>query len=357
MEAPPCGRDGIVIDAFDLREFARRIPKAEIHLHLEGSVGLPTLLRIAGGAGGRSDEGVRKRLGALYAHLDFPDFLQNFRRLCAELRRPEDFAIIVEDLSLRLQADNVRYAEVFCSPIIFRRARGPATDEILHAVSASARRREAEGGPRLRFLIDGVRQFGVEGMEEVVSSARDCRKFDVIGVGMGGDERAARTAEFAGPYREARRLGLRTTVHAGEFDGPRSVWEAIDVLETERVGHGVRAVEDRVLVGVLRDRGVPLECCPTSNIRTGIVGRWEDHPIRDLQRSGVRVTVNSDDPGLFSTTLVDEWSVLMTHLGLTREECLGIGMNTALSTFLPEAEREALAGEMARAGREAGVEA
>jgi aminodeoxyfutalosine deaminase len=346
-----------VIDAGDPREFARRIPKAEIHLHLEGSVELPTLLRIAGGTGGRADDATRRRLAGLYTHRDFPDFLQNFRRLCAELRRPEDFAVIVEDLSRRLQDDNVRYAEVFCSPIIFRRACGLAADEILDAVSGSARRREREGGPRLRFLLDGVRQFGVEGMEEVVQSASACRRYDVIGVGMGGDEKAARTAAFAGPYREARRLGLRTTVHAGEFDGPRSVWEAIEVLETERIGHGVRAMEDRVLVGVLRDRGVPLECCPTSNIRTGTVRGWEGHPIRDLHRAGVRVSVNSDDPALFSTTLVDEWSVLITHLGLTREETLAIGMRTARSTFLPEAERETLAGEMARAGREAGVEA
>ena len=346
-----------MIDSGDPREFARRIPKAEIHLHLEGSVGLPTLLRIAGVTEGHADDATRRRLAGLYTHRDFPDFLQNFRRLCAELRRPEDFAMIVDDLSRRLQDDNIRYAEVFCSPIIFRRAGGLSADEILDAASRSARRRERDGGPRLRFLFDGVRQFGIEGMEEVVQSAAACRQYDVIGIGMGGDEKALPTAAFAGPYREARRLGLRTTVHAGEFDGPRSVWEAIEVLETERIGHGVRAMEDPVLVGVLRDRGVPLECCPTSNIRTGTVRGWEAHPIGDLHRAGVRISVNSDDPALFSTTLVDEWSVLVTHLGLTREEVLAIGMQTARSSFLPEEERERLAGEMARAGRVTGVKA
>jgi adenosine deaminase len=346
-----------VNDASDPREFARLIPKAEIHLHLEGSVELPTLVRIAGGTGGRADDPTRRRLAGLYTHRDFPDFLQNFRRLCAELRRPEDFALTVEDLSRRLQDDNVRYAEVFCSPIIFRRACGLSADEIMDAVSGSARRREREGGPRLRFLLDGVRQFGVEGMEEVVQSALACRRYDVIGVGLGGDEKSAPTSAFASTYREARRLGLRTTVHAGEFDGPRSVWEAIDVLEVDRIGHGVRAIEDPVLVGVLRDRGVPLECCPTSNIRTGTVLDWENHPIRDLHRAGVRVSVNSDDPALFSTTLVDEWSVLITRLGLTREETLEIGTRTVRSTFLPESERETLVGEMARAGLEAGVSA
>ncbi len=344
-----------MIDAGDPREFARRIPKAEIHLHLEGAVELPTLLRIAGVTGGQADDATRGRLACLYRHRDFPDFLQNFRRLCAELRRPEDFATIVDDLSRRLQDDNIRYAEVFCSPIIFRRASGLSADEILDAASRSARRRERDGGPRLRFLFDGVRQFGIEGMEEVVQSAAACRQYDVIGIGMGGDEKALPTAAFTGPYREARRLGLRTTVHAGEFDGPRSVWEAIDVLGAERVGHGVRALEDPVLVGVLRERGVPLECCPTSNIRTGTVRGWETHPIGDLHRAGVRISVNSDDPALFSTSLVDEWAVLITRLGFTKEEVLAIGMRTARATFLPEIEQETLAREMARAGREAGV--
>jgi len=346
-----------VSDAVDPREFARRIPKAEIHLHLEGSVELPTLLRIACGTGARPDDETRARLAGLYTHRDFPDFLQHFRRLCGVIRRPEDFAVIVDDLSRRLQEDNTRYAEVFCSPIIFSRARGLGVDEIMDAVSGGARRRERAGGPRLRFLLDGVRQFGVDGMEEVVRSASACRRYDVIGVGMGGGERAAPTAGFAAPYREARRLGLRTTVHAGEFDGPRSVWEAIEVLETERIGHGVRALEDRVLVGVLKDRRLPLECCPTSNIRTGTVRGWENHPVGGLHRAGVWVSVNSDDPALFSTSLVDEWSVLITRLGLSRQETLAIGVATARATFLPEDEREALAGDMVRAGRQAGVEA
>jgi adenosine deaminase len=345
-----------LIDRFESREFALRLPKAEIHLHLEGSVELPTLDRVVRRRGESPEGATRSRLAALYSHRDFPDFLQNFRRLCSELRRPEDFALIVEALSQRLEGENVRYAEVFCSPIIFRRAFGLATEEIMDAVCGTARRRELEGGPRLRFLFDGVRQFGVEGMEEVVASASACRRHDVIGVGLGGDEKSAPTAAFAAPYREARRLGLRTTVHVGEFDGPRSVWEAVEVLEAERIGHGVRAVEDPVLVGVLRARHVPLECCPTSNIRTGTVRDWEHHPIRDLHRAGVLVTVNSDDPALFATTLVDEWSALVTRCGLTVFEAFEIGRQTIRATFLPGAERDALADQMTRAARAAGLE-
>ena len=187
--------------------FARRLPKAEIHLHLEGSIELATLARIAGGEGA----GSRARLAALYTHRDFPDFLQNFRRVCAEIRSPGDFASITEALSRRLEEENVRYAEVFCSPTIFRRAHGMSAGEILDAACGAARRREKAGGPRLRFLLDGVRQFGIPAMEEMVETAAACRKYDVIGIGMGGDERSAPTAAFAGPYREARRPpGSRT---------------------------------------------------------------------------------------------------------------------------------------------------
>ena len=331
--------------------FARRLPKAEIHLHLEGSIELATLARIAGG----ESAGSRARLAALYTHRDFPDFLQNFRRVCAEIRSPGDFASITEALSRRLEEENVRYAEVFCSPTIFRRAHGMSAGEILDAACGAARRREKAGGPRLRFLLNGVRQFGIPAMEEMVETAAACRRYDVIGIGMGGDERSAPTAAFAGPYREARRLGLRTTVHAGEFDGPRSIWEAIEVLEVERIGHGVRAVEDSELVRVLGRLGVALECCPTSNVKTGVVPGWGRHPIPALHRSGVAVTVNSDDPAMFGTTLSNEWEVLLTRLGLEPEEVMAIGQRTARATFQPRAEQEALVDDLRRAAAREGI--
>lgn len=332
---------------------ARLVPKAEIHLHLEGSVDLETLLEILRSRGERAGPRDRARLAALYSHRDFPDFLQNFRRLCLEIRRPEDFGLAASRLSRRLQDEGVRYAEVFCSPAVFKRLHGLDAAEIMDAVSAAARRCEQAGGPRLRFLFDGVRQFGLEGMEENVEAASACGAYDVIGIGMGGDESSAPTGAFAGPYREARRRGLRTTVHAGEFAGPRSVWEAIEVLEAERVGHGVRAVEDPELLRVLARLGVPLECCPTSNLRTGVAKGWDRHPIVGLLRAGACVTVNSDDPAMFSTTLAGEWEALQARLGLGAEEVLAIGVRTARSTFLPDAEKEALVNAMleAAAGR------
>ena len=328
-----------------------RFPKVEIHLHLEGSVDLDTLLRIRRGRRESAGSDERRRLGELFRHRDFPHFLQNFKQVCGELRRPEDFGVATATLSGRLRDETVRYAEVFCSPTIFARA-GLPVGEIMESIAAAARRGEAEGGPQMRFLFDGVRQFGVGPLESMVEMAVAFRPQGVIGVGMGGDERSTPAKDCAPVFREARRLGLRTTVHAGEFDGPRSVWEALEILEVERIGHGIRAVEDAVLLRALRAHAVPLECCPTSNLRTGVAASWEEHPIRILHEAGCAVTVNSDDPAMFETSIALEWSRLETRLGLRRTDVLTIGARTIEASFLESAGKQALLQELRRAATE-----
>jgi adenosine deaminase len=231
-----------------------------------------------------------------------------------------------------------------CSPGIFARLGLPA-GEILDAVTGAADAVEAAGGPRLLFLLDGVRQWGPPAVEELVRLAAADRSRRVIGIGIGGDETAWPAEAFASAYREARRCGLRTTAHAGEFDGARSVWEAMEVLEVDRIGHGIRAVEDPVLMRSLAARGLPLECCPTSNLATGVVPTWEAHPIPALVRAGLNVTVNSDDPALFGTTLLDEWRVLGERLGLAIAEVLDLGRATIDAAFLSDAGRQALLAE------------
>jgi len=325
------------------RPFAA-VPKADLHLHLEGSIDLDTLLLIRSRRGDAAADAERRRLGRLYQHRDFPHFLSNFRDLCLELQAPEDFALATERLASKLAEDGVRHAEVMCSATIFAR-RGLPAAEIFDAAREAAGRAASTGGPRLLFLIDGVRQWGPEGLEEVVRAALECRRYGVVGIGMGGDETAWPAAAFAPAYREARRQGLRTTVHAGEFDGPRSVWQALEVLEVDRIGHGVRAVEDRELVRVLARRRVPLECCPTSNLRTGVVADLEGHPVGALARAGVLVTINSDDPALFDTSTLREWEALATRAGLATGEVLAIGRATIGAAFLDPQERDVLLSE------------
>jgi len=320
------------------------LPKAEIHLHLEGAIDLDTLIAIRARRKRRTDRGDRARLEGLYRHRGFTDFLGHFASLCEELTGPEDLALAATRLAERLAAQRVRYAEVMCSPGIFVR-RGIPADEILDAVLEASAAAQARGGPRLQWILDSVRQWGPRAFEPLVEHAARLRPRGVVGVGIGGDESAWQAQDFAMAYREARRLGLRTTAHAGEFSGPASVWEALDVLGVDRVGHGIRAVEDAVLLKALVERRVPLECCPTSNIATGIVPAWEAHPIPRLFRAGVFVTVGSDDPAMFGTTLEGEWEVLHTKLGLPEEDVVRIGRNTIEAAFLGEAERRALLSE------------
>lgn len=331
---------GAVPSRPDFESF-RAVPKAEIHLHLEGSIDLETLLALRARRGEPAGAEARSRLEPLYRHRDFPEFLRHFRDLCLELRAPEDFAIAVRGLAARLGRDNVRHAEVMCSPGIFARLGLPAR-EILDAITGAADAVERDGGPRLRFLLDGVRQWGPPAVEDLVRLASESRTPRVIGIGVGGDETAWPAEAFAPAYREARRLGLKTTAHAGEFDGARSVWEAMELLEVDRIGHGIRAVEDPVLLKTLAARRLPLECCPTSNLATGVVRAWEAHPIPALARAGTLVTLNSDDPAMFGTTLVDEWRACGERLGFSTAEVLALGRATIEAAFLAPAERDAL---------------
>jgi adenosine deaminase len=331
------------------------LPKAEIHLHLEGSIDLTTLLAIRARRGRASNDADRRRLQALYSHEGFLDFLMHFRDLCEELRAPEDFALATTSLAERLERDGVRHAEVMCSPAIFVR-RGPPSDEILDAVLQAAAQVRLSGGPRLLFLIDGVRHWGPASFEPQVETAARFLSRGVVGVGLGGDESGWPAADFRTAYREARRLGLRTTVHAGEFVGPQSVWEAIDVLEVDRIGHGIRAAEDEALLRALAARRVPLECCPTSNLKTGVVRDWAGHPLPALVRAGVRVTVNSDDPAMFGTSLGEEWTVLRDRLGFDAEAVRRIGRATIEAAFMEEDDRAALLRDFDRAAAAAAAE-
>jgi len=323
------------------------MPKAEIHLHLEGSIDLDTLVAIRARRKKLTSDGERRRLEALYRHAGFVDFLKHFAALCEDLTDAEDFALATTRLSERLGAQRVRYAEVMCSPGIFVR-RGIPPKEILDAVTSAGTAAARNGGPRLQWILDSVRQWGPAAFEPLVEHAAAFLPRGVVGVGIGGDESAWKAKDFAMAYREARRLGLRTTAHAGEFSGPESVWEAIEVLQVDRIGHGVRAVEDTTLVGLLAERRIPLECCPTSNIATGIVKDWDAHPIPTLVRADVFVTVGSDDPAMFGTTLLQEWETLHQELGLSQEEVLRVGRNTIEATFLKAEEKKVLLSEFDR---------
>lgn len=326
------------VESGRLKRRLARLPRVELHLHLEGSVSLGRLRRLWERAG--RDPSLPSDPAILYHHRTFPEFLRHFAQLSRAIRAPEDLGEIVGDLARALRRQGVVAAEVFFSPVIFTR-RGLPFPEMLDAIEEAARQSTREGGPDLRWILDGVRQWGPQGFEELLDCARAGRG-RVLGVGLGGDERSVPAGQFAGLFEEARRMGLKTVAHAGEFDSARSVRDAVEVLGAERIGHGIRSVEDPGVVGLLRRRRIPLEVCPTSNLRTGVVRRWREHPLPRLVRSRLRITLNSDDPSLFRTSLSGEYIAAHRRLGLSGATLFRIHLEAIRASFLPIAKKRRL---------------
>jgi adenosine deaminase/aminodeoxyfutalosine deaminase len=283
---------------------------AELHVHLEGSVA-PTEVGLA-----------RVSFG------DFAGFLQVFKAISQQLRSPEDYARITRNLLARLVEEGIDYAEITLSAgvVLWKQQDLRGTYEAIRKVSASY------PGLRVAWCFDAVRQFGAEAAMHVVEVAVEFVKDGVVSFGIGGDEAGGPAKLFGDVFRRARALGLRLTAHAGETDGPQSVWDALEI-GAERIGHGIRAVDDPALLRHLRDADIPLEICITSNVATGAVADLEAHPVRKLFDAGVPITLNTDDPGIFETSLGREFEIARETFGFSESELKLIAANAYRYAF------------------------
>ncbi len=255
---------------------------------------------------------------ARYRFTDFQAFLQGYIWAIGHLREPEHYALIARRLLERLEKQNVRYAEVTLSTgVVLRRGQDfPAVFEAL--------REEAERSPvEVRWILDAVRQWGVEPAREVLRLALDRQDCGVVAFGIGGDEVAGPIEWFGDLMREAREGGLHLTIHAGETAGAESVWRAV-LLGAERIGHGIRAADDPALLAYLREREIPLEICVSSNVATGVLPSIAAHPLRRIYDAGVPIVLATDDPAMFHATLEGEYELAASEFGFTDEELLGI---------------------------------
>jgi adenosine deaminase/aminodeoxyfutalosine deaminase len=297
-----------------MQDFAAQLPKAELHLHLEGSVDAETLHEL-------DPATPLEELRALYRYPDFNAFLKTFGAVVTRLARPEDYALVTRRLLERLAAQNVRYAEIIIAAgvVLWKKQEfGPVFDAIHDA---------AHGSPvEVRWILDAVRQFGVEPAWEVARLAAARQDRGVVAIGIGGSEERGPAEWFKDVFAFAKSAGLHLTAHAGESGGPESVWEAL-VLGAERIGHGIAAVRDPELLRHLRDRDIPLEISITSNLVTGVVARLEDHPIRALYDAGVPIVLNTDDPAMFGCALTDEYRLAARAFGFSEVELRGIAEN------------------------------
>lgn len=325
----------------ELKERLRRLPKAELHLHLEGALTPGDLLALArrnGCAQRLPDLAAYRRL---YGFRDFPGFIQAIKTASQHLVRPGDYGWAVRRMGRRLAAQGIVYAEVFVSIGILQWKQMPV-DPVWAAIEQARRDLEARRGLRLAWLFDAVRQFGAEQAERVVDEAIRLRKRGpVAGIGIGGDERAGPAAWFEASYARARAAGLGLTAHAGETAGAESVWAAAEQLRVDRIGHGLAAADDPALLAGLAAQGQQIDVCTISNRRTGCGDSGGHHPVQIFDKYGIRWSPGSDDPGIFRTSLLAEIYECKTRWGLgwpSLRRALRQGFGGA---FLPEPEKEA----------------
>jgi aminodeoxyfutalosine deaminase len=320
--------------------FVRALPKVQLHCHLEGTVRAATFRELAAHHGVESARATGP-LEATYAFEAFGDFLLTFAEVCKALQHPDDYARIARDYAVDATADRVRYAEIFISPSVWTFFHKDLdVVAVVEAMRAAFDAERVRGGPDVRLICDLTRNFGVERARKTAERAVDLagRGLGVVGIGLGGDEANYPPAQFAAVYDYARAHGLHTVAHAGEAAGPQSVRDAIDILHAERIGHGVRALEDPHLVAELAERRIALELCPTSNRLTGAVAPGAPHPIGTFDAAGVICTIDADDPALFSTTLNHEYALVEALLG---EAALVRFARNAIDASFAEPERKA----------------
>ena len=324
-----------------LHDFIREMPKVELHVHLEGSIRPATLLTLAQRNGvalpAQDVDGLRE----FYRFTDFDHFIQVYFTISGCLRTVDDFSLD----RLRVRGGHgpaehpLRRGDLY-APY----QRGPHRSALRRdpgRAERGAARARADFGVEFRWVLDIVRD-NPDSRYQVAEWAISAMDRGVVGFGLGGTEKGNPPERFVDAYAMARKAGLHSVPHAGEVAGPDSVWIALRGLKAERIGHGVRSIEDPALVDYLRERQIPLEVCPTSNLCLGIYPSYEAHPVRELWDEGLYITVNSDDPPMFNTDLVGEYEALAEHLGFTAEELEVLSLNALRASFLPAEEKASL---------------
>lgn len=332
-------------------EFLQGLPKIQLHCHLEGTLRPDTFLDLAR----RHGVALRYRPGeeaaipedwsavdpaTLYRFADFREFLLTFAAVSRSLGEPADYARLAAEYVADARAQNVVYGELFISPSVWRFFH-PELDlrACIAAIAAEfdAARRD---GLELALIVDLTRNFGPESAMATARLAEQCVDLGVLGIGLGGDEARFPPELFAEPFAYARAAGLHTVAHAGEAAGAQSVRGAVETLGAERIGHGIRALEDADVVRLLAECAIPLEVCPTSNFLTGVSRRAERHALHALDEAGCIVTIDADDPALFGTSITGEYAFVLEQCD--RATLLRFVRNAARASFAPEPLKAAL---------------
>ena len=324
--------------ADDMWAWIDALPKVELHLHLEGAIPLPALWRLMEKYGGDPDVPKLAALRERLTYKDFPDFIAAWIWKNGLIRSYEDFTFIAEAVAWDLVAQNIRYAEVFFSPTRFL-DQGLEPQGLAQAIRAGLDKVPAA---EIWLIADLVRDHGPDQAKDTLAKVREVMDCGIVGIGIGGSEHLYPPEPFAPVYEAARKLGLRTSAHAGEAAGPESIRGAVEALDVDRIGHGVAAIRDRAVLDLLAERQVPIELCPLSNVATGSIAAIEDHPVREFWDAGLMLTVNTDDPGMFHNSMTDEFTVLHEKFGFTAPDIRTLILNGIEASWQPDGRKAAL---------------
>ena len=327
-----------------LQQYIASLPKTEIHLHVEACVGSSSYHHLMEKYEIPHDEKTSaltdfSRIASLSSMIESFFLVQSF------FREPDDFRLVVSDVVDYAVRNNIYYIEAFASPSMVLSRGMIGFEEMFGTLVDGFDEAERKSGVDVRLLVDVSRSFGPENAMNNLDLTLDFLRAHptrrILGIGLGGQETGHPCRDYEAVFSKARKAGLHVVAHAGEEVGPESVWEAIDVLKAERIGHGTSAIQDASLLKRLMQDHIPLEVCPTSNVITRkYVPELADHPIRRFFDEGITVTVNTDDPVLFSVELNDEYERIATHVGFSRDEIMTLVKGNLMSTFLSDTEKK-----------------
>jgi aminodeoxyfutalosine deaminase len=330
----------------DLSAFIAGLPKVELHVHHVGSASPRIVTELAARHEGRTPVPADPAAIADYfVFRDFAHFVEIYLSVVDLIRDQEDVRILTFEVARELARQQVRYAELTVTPYSHVR-RGIPAPAFCEAIEDARKAAAAELGIELRWCFDIPGEAGLPAAEETLRIALQERPDGLVSFGLGGPEIGVPRPQFKPYFDRARAAGLRSVPHAGETTGPETIWDALRELGAERIGHGISAVQDPRLLEYLAERQIGLEVCPTSNIRTRAVRVMAEHPLPELVRAGVLVTINSDDPPMFGTTLEQEYAVAADLLDLGPDGLAGLARNAVTASFLPAPDKERIAAEI-----------
>jgi adenosine deaminase/aminodeoxyfutalosine deaminase len=335
------------LEPIDPETWLRALPKAELHLHLEGSITPETLVELSL----RNDPSplTLDQARLIYDYTDFPTFLLCFKAVTHRLHTPADYELITYNMLRDLAAQGVRHAEAYISIGILYHFDRLDVDDVMAAIESGRIRAERDFNVSLLWIIDAVRHFGLDECARVFKKAADLQHLypSVVGIGIGGNELLGPAHEFRDLYAEAKAAGLHLTCHAGENTGPQSIWAALNI-GAERIGHALSAQEDADLITILAERQIPLELNVTSNLRTGCCPSLLEHPVKLYFEEGLMVTLNSDDPPFFGANLLDEYLLAHRIFAFSFDQLREIAANSIEASFLPPDRKLTLLSEVER---------